>query len=300
MTVYGASKLAGEAYTRAFWETYRYPTVVLRPFNAYGPRCHHEGDSGEVIPEVPAALPGRKAHGHLRRWNADARFHLRQLIRPAAFSRPGFPMPPSDKPSTWEAAKKFEVRDLANTIAQVLGRPQAEIMHVEPRPGDVLRLLADSSKARKLCSSHPPSACATESHSFAIGTRARANRRKNCWRRKSCATGSRRAVPDPCLKILFQWRARISGRKKLSAAGRAILSGWVTQGPEVAAFEREFAAFVGAPHACAVSSGTTALHLALLAVGVQPGRRSHHRQSFLHRHGQQHSLLRGETGLRRY
>jgi dTDP-4-amino-4,6-dideoxygalactose transaminase len=58
---------------------------------------------------------------------------------------------------------------------------------------------------------------------------------------------------------------------EIEAAGRAIRSGWVTQGPEVAAFEREFAAFVGAPHACAVSSGTTALHLALLAVGVRPG-----------------------------
>jgi perosamine synthetase len=61
------------------------------------------------------------------------------------------------------------------------------------------------------------------------------------------------------------------GEEEVSAAGRAILSGWVTQGPEVAAFEREFATFVGAPHACAVSSGTTALHLALLAVGVRPG-----------------------------
>jgi len=61
------------------------------------------------------------------------------------------------------------------------------------------------------------------------------------------------------------------GPEEVSAAGRAILSGWVTQGPEVAAFEKEFAAFVGAPHACAVSSGTTALHLALLAVGVHPG-----------------------------
>ena len=55
------------------------------------------------------------------------------------------------------------------------------------------------------------------------------------------------------------------------AARRAILSGWVTQGPEVAAFEQEFAAAVGAPHACAVSSCTAALHLALLAFGVEPG-----------------------------
>jgi perosamine synthetase len=55
------------------------------------------------------------------------------------------------------------------------------------------------------------------------------------------------------------------------AARRAILSGWVTQGPEVAAFEQEFAAAVGAQHACAVSSCTAALHLALLAVGVRAG-----------------------------
>jgi dTDP-4-amino-4,6-dideoxygalactose transaminase len=59
--------------------------------------------------------------------------------------------------------------------------------------------------------------------------------------------------------------------REAEAARRAILSGWVTQGPEVAAFEREFAAAVGAPRACAVSSCTTALHLALLAVGVRPG-----------------------------
>jgi dTDP-4-amino-4,6-dideoxygalactose transaminase len=63
----------------------------------------------------------------------------------------------------------------------------------------------------------------------------------------------------------------VMDEREVAAARRVILSGWITQGPEVAAFEREFAAFVGAPHACAVSSCTTALHLALLAVGVRPG-----------------------------
>jgi len=63
----------------------------------------------------------------------------------------------------------------------------------------------------------------------------------------------------------------VLGEREAEAARRAILSGWVTQGPEVAAFEQEFAAAVGAPHGCAVSSCTTALHLALLAAGVQPG-----------------------------
>lgn len=61
------------------------------------------------------------------------------------------------------------------------------------------------------------------------------------------------------------------GKKEAAAAQEVILSGWVTQGPGVKAFESAFAQKVGAKYACAVSSCTTALHLALLAVGVKAG-----------------------------
>ncbi len=52
---------------------------------------------------------------------------------------------------------------------------------------------------------------------------------------------------------------------------KVIASGWVTQGPRVEEFEQVFAAYVGAPHAVAVTSCTTALHLALLALDIEPG-----------------------------
>jgi perosamine synthetase len=48
-------------------------------------------------------------------------------------------------------------------------------------------------------------------------------------------------------------------------------TGWVVQGPKVAEFERRFAAYTGAPHAVATTSCTTALHLALAALGVTAG-----------------------------
>jgi dTDP-4-amino-4,6-dideoxygalactose transaminase len=61
------------------------------------------------------------------------------------------------------------------------------------------------------------------------------------------------------------------GAEEEAAVVAALRSGWVSQGPRVAEFEKEFAEYVGAVHAVAVSSCTTALHLALVAAGVKAG-----------------------------
>jgi dTDP-4-amino-4,6-dideoxygalactose transaminase len=74
---------------------------------------------------------------------------------------------------------------------------------------------------------------------------------------------------------LTDWRIPLSdldyGSEEASAVQRVIASKWLSMGPEVQAFEQEFAAMQEAKHALAVSSATAGLHLALLALGVGAG-----------------------------
>ncbi|CNE15161.1 putative PLP-dependent enzyme possibly involved in cell wall biogenesis [Mycobacterium tuberculosis] len=63
----------------------------------------------------------------------------------------------------------------------------------------------------------------------------------------------------------------VIGDAEIEAAVRVLRSGRVVQGPEVAAFEEEFAEVVAGRHCVAVNSGTSALHLALMALGIGPG-----------------------------
>lgn len=74
---------------------------------------------------------------------------------------------------------------------------------------------------------------------------------------------------------MSDWRIPLShldyGPEEEVAVRRVIKSGWLSMGPEVESFEREFAQFLGVQFAIAVSSGTAALHLAYLALGLGPG-----------------------------
>ena len=83
--------------------------------------------------------------------------------------------------------------------------------------------------------------------------------RQRCWTRHE----SKLAL-IPITKPYF-------GPEEARPRRKAVESGWVSQGPKVAEFERAVADYCGAAHAVAVSNCTTALHLALLVLGVGPG-----------------------------
>ena len=149
MTVYGAAKLAGECYTRAYHRTYDYPTVVIRPFNSYGPRSHHEGDSGEVIPKfLLRTLAGKPmvifGDGSQTRDFTFVSDTARGILEAG--------LADSTVGETINIGSGFEIpiRELADEVRRVTGRPDALIIHEADRPGDVLRLYSDTSKAHRL------------------------------------------------------------------------------------------------------------------------------------------------------
>ena len=153
-TVYGASKLAGDCYARAFYRTYGYPTVVVRPFNAYGPRCHHEGDSGEVIPSFllrcmagrPMVVFGDGTQTRDFTYVTDAARGI--LMAGLADEAVG-------QTINLGSGHEVSINELAREVVAVVDRPDAAVVHDDPRPGDVLRLCADTTKARRLLGFEP-------------------------------------------------------------------------------------------------------------------------------------------------
>jgi UDP-glucose 4-epimerase len=156
MTVYGASKLAGECYTRAFHRTYGYPTVVVRPFNAYGPRCHHEGDSGEVIPKfLLRCLVGKPMVVFGDGTQTRDFTYVTDTARGIMMA--GFADNAVGQTINIGSGFEISINQLADEVKAVLDKPDATVIHDKPRPGDVSRLYADATRARELLGFAPQS-----------------------------------------------------------------------------------------------------------------------------------------------
>jgi len=153
-TVYGASKLAGECYTRAFYRTYDYPTVVVRPFNTYGPHCHHEGDSGEVIPRfLLRCLAGRPMVIFGDGTQTRDFTYVRDTARGILVA--GLADDAVGQTINLGSGREIAINELACEVVAVVGRRGVAVVHDDPRPGDTLRLCADITKARQLLGFEP-------------------------------------------------------------------------------------------------------------------------------------------------
>lgn len=148
-TVYGASKLAGECYARAYFETYGMNTMIVRPFNAYGPREHDEGDLAEVIPlfvirvlcgEAPVIF-GDGTQGRDFTYVGEIATGLADVLLTEGLS---------GQVMNLAFGRMITIKEVAEQVMKALGANDLSIRYMEKRIGDVYQLHAATDKAEKL------------------------------------------------------------------------------------------------------------------------------------------------------
>jgi UDP-glucose 4-epimerase len=153
-TPYAASKVAGEMYALSFAKTHGLPVVIVRPFNSYGPREHHEGASGEVIPRfVIRALCDQRptifGDGQQTRdftWVADTAVGI---VRAASCDEL------VGRAVNVACGEEVTIKRVAEIILSTLGKGGLGTAHAPARPGDVRRHFADIRLARRLLGFSP-------------------------------------------------------------------------------------------------------------------------------------------------
>jgi len=154
LTVYGSSKLAGEHYAHSYNECYQLDTTVLRIFNNYGPRAHHEGDSGEVIPRSAVRIiagqnPIIFGDGMITRdfyFVKDTATLLSSLLDHDNL-----------RGETINVGTGVEIsmKELLEKMVELMPQYGPQIDYLDPRPADVPRLWVDNSKLKRLISVSP-------------------------------------------------------------------------------------------------------------------------------------------------
>jgi UDP-glucose 4-epimerase len=148
-TVYGASKLAGELYTQAFVRTYNTPAVIVRPFNTYGYREHHEGASGEVIPRFLVRLRNQLSpvifgDGLQTRDFTFVTDTVRGLLAAAECEQL------IGDVINIARGEEVSIRTIAELLLELSGNSQMSVQYQDARPADVVRHYADVTKAERM------------------------------------------------------------------------------------------------------------------------------------------------------
>jgi UDP-glucose 4-epimerase len=148
-TVYGAAKLTGELYAEAYRETYGLRTVVVRPFNAYGPRAHAQGDLAEVIPRfVIRVLNGKAPVIFGDGTNGRDFTYVVEVARGVMLA--GRSDACIGRRINIAYGRMITVREVADAVMRICGRNDLSAAFSRPRPGDVRVLQANTSRAADL------------------------------------------------------------------------------------------------------------------------------------------------------
>ena len=150
---YGAAKLAGEYYCRAFYATYGLPTVVIRYFNVFGPRQDPNSPYSAVIPLfITAILRGRRPVIFGDGLQSRDFTYVENVVHAnlLAAEKPGV------EGRVFNAAngKSITLLELIAALNEVLGT-QVEPEFAPPRPGDIRESMADITLARRLLGYEP-------------------------------------------------------------------------------------------------------------------------------------------------
>lgn len=154
ITVYGASKLAGELYTLSYQKTYGLAAMVVRPFNTYGPRAHLRGVYGEVIPRFVLRILGNRPPVIFGDGTQTRDFtYVSDTVRGIILASECNDM--IGQTINIARGREVSINELAGIIAQKIGKENIKPVYERKRPGDVMRHYADISKARSLLGFHP-------------------------------------------------------------------------------------------------------------------------------------------------
>lgn len=153
-TVYGASKLAGEACARAYWLSFQLPVTVARPFNCYGPRSHHEKDAGELIPRSIVKLLNNESPVIFGDGKADRDFTFVSDTVDALIS---LSLNSKSVGETFNigTGKMYSVSEVINFLREICDKQNILPTQIDSRPGDVDRLICSSEKIKHLCGWDP-------------------------------------------------------------------------------------------------------------------------------------------------
>lgn len=138
-TIYGASKLAGEYYVKAFYRTHGLPYIIIRPFNNYGPKSHLTGVYGEVIPRFILQLlnnmsPTIFGDGNQTRDFTFVTECVEMLLMLAQYL---------NLTVNCAYGNDVSINQIAQSLTKILNKPMITPVYIGERPADIKKLKAD-------------------------------------------------------------------------------------------------------------------------------------------------------------